>query len=443
MNRSRQRKIGYLVGIVVLLTLMIWVGQSLGSLQDRLGIAQKSLGKVNPVSGTAQLVLGGFRGVAVTVLWNQAQELQRKGRYFEIEPVVESITLLQPHFYSPWEFQAWNFAFNIAADWEAVQDKYNWIRKGIDFMKNATETNRNKADLEWYVGYMYFTRFGQSDEKTYLRELLREEPDLEYSQSSSGIKDNFLKAYDWFRKANETCLSQNRRPKRMGSHPFMCRPALAKSYYADFMAQEGTFGEKTSDAWRQAYREWIDFGMLGGKDRINDIAFRLEYSPTEKEALTPEQEYWRNHYDRIVRYEFWKIRCQTEASTELQQARAAIYQADEARNNGAYAKAIENYEKGIALWRGIMETNETYRGDMLYQEECQEMEDAYLRLLAHLGRPTPERRPFDGIVAPLRDVMTGMIQQAAQEARELQGDGDKAPPANLESDEPSSTPALP
>jgi hypothetical protein len=405
-------------------------------MQTRLNIAQKSLGKVNPVSGTAQLVLGGFRGVAVTVLWQEVLELQRRGQFLEIEPVVESITLLQPNFQKPWEFQAWNFAYNIAAEWEGVNDKYYWIHKGVDFMKNATQRIQNKPDMIWYVGFMYFSRFGQSDEKTFLRELFRKDEDAEFVQSSFGIKDNFLKSYDWFAQANNLCISTNQPPARMAPHPFMSRPALARSSYAEFLAEEGTFGAPTLEAWQKAYGEWVAFGRLGGPDRMRYIIFQLEYTPDEKAALTPEQEHWRHHYDREIRYEFWKTRCQTEAQPILQEAREAIYKAVQAKEDGAYAKSLELYEKGLPLWRQVMEQSETYRGDMLYQEICQEMEDDYLRLLAHVGRPTPPRRPFDGIVAPLRDSIASMVEQtykdakAAQENADGTGEPPKAPPAD-------------
>ncbi|MBY0587434.1 hypothetical protein K2X85_09675 [bacterium] len=419
MNKARRRKVQYLVSMVVLFTLMIWVGRSLDTMQRRLQISQESLGRVNPVSGTAQLVLGGFRGVAVTLLWHQAQDLQKQGRFFEIEPIVKSITLLQPHFYSPWEFQSWNFAFNIAAEWEGVRDKYYWIEKGIDFMKAATETNRSKSDLEWYVGYMYFTRFGQSDEKRYLRELFRNDEDLDFVQSQSGVKDNYLVAYDWFTRANGTVLSQNIPPKRMAPHPFLCRPALSRSYYAETLADEGSFGPRIGEGWQLAYRDWVQFGLLGGKDRSKDLLFRLEYSPSEMEALTPEEKHWRYHYNRMVKYDHWKIRCQTEALPELQSAREAIFQANKARESGAYAKSLEFFEKGLPLWRGVMEKTEEYREDMLFKEDCQLMEDDYLRLLAHVGRSTPVRRPFDGLVPPLRDSLASQVQKSADEIKDL------------------------
>lgn len=436
MNRARNRKIAYLLAIVLLFTTMIGVSRHLEGLQENLGIAQKSLGKVNPVSGTAQLVLGGLRGVAVTILWYQAQDLQAKERYYQIEPVVESITLLQPHFQSPWEFQAWNLAYNIPADFESVKDKYYWIRRGIEFMKNATETNRRKADLEWYVGHMYFTRFGGSDEKTFLRQLFREEPDADFALASSGIKDNFEVSHDWFRKANDTCFAENRRPRRMSVHTFMCRPAISKSSFAEFMNDEGTFGIAASQAWLAAHREWLDFGRLGGADRERDLIFRLEYSPEELKSLSDAQRHWLKVYNDVTKYTFWRDRTLSESTEKLQTAREAVYVADQSRTSGAYTKAIANYEKGIELWRQIMLENAHFLEDMNYKEDCQKLEDRYLRLLAHVNKPTPARRPFDGIVPPLYDQFYGNLQDTAKEAQSESGEPTLAPSGDAPPSDP-------
>jgi hypothetical protein len=169
----------------------------------------------------------------------------------------------------------------------------------------------------------------------------------------------------------------------------------------------------------------------------------MEYTPSELAALTQEQQFWRHRYNDMIRYDFWKIRCQTEAEPQVQAAREAIYKADEARRNGAYAKAIDFYEQGLPLWRKIMEGNETYREDMLYKEDCQEMEDDYLRLLAHVGKPTPARRPFDGIVPPLRDSLYNTVQAEARAARAqnpLPGEPPKAPEAPVDPNEPIKAP---
>lgn len=293
MNPSHQRKIAYLLSMVAAFTLLLLVSKYLiEPAAASHNLAQKSLGKVNPISGTAQLVFMGFRGVAVTFLWAQANDLQKKERYFEIRPVVESITLLQPNFVRPWYFQAWNMAYNIAAEWEAVKDKYYWIRQGIDYLKEASENNRNVTDLEWYVGWYYFNRFGMSDDKIYLRDMLRKEEDETFASPAAQLprdmdldavtneRDNFQLAYVWFSRANDTIVRTKKRPRQMGITPFMSDAPKSKMAYAEFRATDGLFGPGTLDAWRRAHDKWVEFGRMGEPGREAFI-HKLEYTAEE------------------------------------------------------------------------------------------------------------------------------------------------------------------
>lgn len=400
MNASRNRKIAYLLSIVVLFTFLIALSQGIERSAEDHKLAQKSLGNINPVSGTAQLVFMGFRGVAVAFLWHDAIELKKKERWFEIRPVLESITLLQPNFVNPWTFQAWNMAYNIAAEWEAVPDKYYWIREGIDFMKNATYTNKDKCDLEWYTGWLYYNRFGMSDEKVYLREMFAKDKDAEFARSNSGINDNFKKSYDWFDQANNTIRRLQQPPKSKGITPFMSYTALSESSYADFLGKDGVFGEKGKNAWRTGHNEWLKFGREGGVGRDTTMIHRLEFSEPEWKALTEEEQYWANHYAKIVNYFYWKKRTQIEATDEMQAAREAYYKAVQAGREGDYKLAISEYEKAFPLWRKIIESDEALKADDLMREDSQENEARYLRLLSRLDLEPPDSlkpRPFDGL----------------------------------------------
>ena len=401
MNSSRNRKIAYLLAIVVLFTGLIGVSGWIERVAEERHLAQKTLGKVNPVSGTAQMVLMGFRGVAVTFLWHDVIALKREERWFEIRPVLESITLLQPNFIEPWTFQAWNMAYNIAAEWEAVKDKYYWIRQGIDFMKNATITNRNQCDLEWEVGWLYHNRFGMTDEKTYLRQMFKEDKDDAFSLASSGIRDNFEKAYDWFVQANRTVEGPpERKPKRRGITPFMCYPALTKTSYADFLGKDGIFHERNKNAWRTAHEEWLSFGRKGGPGRYAFI-HKLDYTAEERSKLNEEERYWADRYAKTVNYYYWKRRTRLEATPDMQMAREAYYKANQAHRSGDYQTAIAEYEKAFPPWRKVLEENENLRIDDAFIEESQEQEDRYLRLLSRLDLPLPKKRPFEGMYDPL------------------------------------------
>lgn len=408
MNSSRSRKIIYMLSIVGLFVCMIALKRPLEDQATKYRLTEKSLGNVDPVSGTAQLVFTGFRGVAVTFLWHEAIELKREQRWFEIRPVLESITLLQPHFVEPWTFQAWNMAYNIAAEWESVADKYYWIQEGIQFMKNATRLNQKISDLEWYVGWLYYNRFGMSDEKMYLREMYRRETDTAFASSNlGGTNDNFKTSYDWFVVANQTVRDTGEKPRKRGITPFMSYPAVSRSSYAEFLAEDGEgtgaiFGEVAMDAWRQARDEWLKFGREGEPGRYAFI-HKLEYTPEEYAQLTEEERYWAEHYAKIVNYYYWKKRTASEATPEMQAAREAFYNAEQAFKKGNYQTAIAEYEKAFPIWRKILENDDNLRSDILFQEDSQEHEARYLKMLSWLSAEQPEKRPFEGLFPALEE----------------------------------------
>lgn len=453
MNRSRQRKIAYLVTIIVLFTLMIFVGNHLERLQEQQGLAQKSLGDVNPTGHAFGLVLGGFKGVAVLSLWTKAQEFQKTKRFFEIEPVVHSIRMLMPHFVEPYEFQAWNLAYNIPADWEAVADKYYWIKEGINYMKQAVRDNANNGDLEWYVGNMYFQRIGTSDEQQFFRAIFRKEgeegTDPEFVlvtddvPEAANIIDSFQTARYWHDRANRTSiqafLDYGRRPTRMATHLFMCQPALCRTKYGEYRAKEGKFEpvDRVSylSAWKLAFDEWGEFGdpprdnHISGVDRDKCLLFTIEFSPEEQSKLTAEQDYWRRRFEQMVRYDYWRLRCRVEGTPQMQTARQSIYEADRlVEEEGDYEQAVQQYETGIAQWRQIMLDHDKFREDIDFQELCQKVEDRYLSLLMKAGKPTPRRRPFDGVVEPSDDLVFERLRSTL-EAESREDEPPKAPGA--------------
>lgn len=413
MNSSRTRKIVYMLSIVGVFVCLIALKPLLEAQSTRYRLSEKSLGNVDPVSGTAQLVFTGFRGVAVTFLWHEAIELKRKQRWFEIRPVLESITLLQPHFVNPWTFQAWNMSYNIAAEWESVDDKYYWIREGIEFMKNATRLNKDMCDLEWYVGWLYYNRFGMSDEKMFLRELYRRETDANFAGSRSlggDVNDNFMTSYDWFAQANETIRRTQEKPKSRGITPFMSYTAVSRSGYAEFLNKDGRgegpiFGEIAMDAWRQARDEWIKFGREGEPGR-HAFIHKLEFTDEEAAKLTEEEQYWRDRYAKVVNYYYWKRRTAAEATEEMQTARKAFYEAEKAYKEGRYQSAIDHYETAFPIWRKIMEEDDNLRSDYLFIEDSQDHESRYLRLVSRLKGELPEKRPFEGLFPAQPDAPT-------------------------------------
>lgn len=401
MNASRRRKIIYLVLLAVCFSTILGVNRWIDRSAQKYHLDQRSLGEVDPVSSSAQLVSLGFRGVAVTLLWQEAIDLKRRERWYEILPVVRSITLLQPNFLEPWIFQGWNLAFNVAAEWEAVRDKYFWIRQGVDFMKDAVRANQGHADLEWNTGWLYLNRFSLTDDRMYLRELFKKDTDDDYTMSKSGVRDPFEVSYDWFDQANDTVRKQNKPPKRMGIIPFMTYPAISKSKYAEYQQKDGVFGHENEQAWRAAHEEWLRYGLEGGPDSTRDLKLRLDWTPEQLAKLPPHQRELIERYWGVTNYPYWKARTLAESEKELQTARKAFYAAQVAEKKGDYSTAIAEYEKAFPIWRSVLEKSEPLRDDIIFYQESQNYEDRYLQLLHRLDRPLPEKRPFDGLYDPL------------------------------------------
>ena len=94
-----------------------------------------------------------------------------------MEATVDLITKLQPHFLSVWTFQGWNLAYNVSVEWDAPEDKYEWIKKGIKFLQDGVKKNQKSPDLIWDTAWTYYHKLGFADESIILRRLFRDDDD--------------------------------------------------------------------------------------------------------------------------------------------------------------------------------------------------------------------------------------------------------------------------
>jgi len=142
---SRQRKIWYGVGILLLLGPVVYLGfparQTAGAVADAGGLGvlsqkrqqydlgEATLGKVDPSSSAMNLLLLGLRGPAATVLQLKAIDYQERKQWAKLRATVDSIIMLQPHYVQIWKFQGWNLAYNVSREWDKVDDRFYWLRR--------------------------------------------------------------------------------------------------------------------------------------------------------------------------------------------------------------------------------------------------------------------------------------------------------------------------
>ncbi|MFN8706966.1 MAG: IRE (iron responsive element), partial [Planctomyces sp.] len=120
---SRQRKLAYAAGILLLLFPIVILGAPaakdvgvddkslsggsglLARMRVEHDLGEATLGNVDPSSAAMNLVLLGLRGPAAGLLHLQAIDYQERKDWAKLAATVDSITLLQPHYVQIWKFQ--------------------------------------------------------------------------------------------------------------------------------------------------------------------------------------------------------------------------------------------------------------------------------------------------------------------------------------------------
>ena len=171
MAGSWKTKIACLVTAAVCLAALIPVQARIDSLRETLA-QQKEMPRQLPVAAATSAVLGGFRGIAVDILWVQADAMINNKQFYQLATLYELISVLQPNFPAVWQFNAWNLAFNISAEWGRVEEKWDWVKQGLEFAQRGMEFNPDSPGLAFDIAFFYGIKI---DTESYFINQLREE----------------------------------------------------------------------------------------------------------------------------------------------------------------------------------------------------------------------------------------------------------------------------
>jgi len=188
-----------------------------------------------PLQAAASAALGGFRGLAVDILWMQSDNMINDRQFYQLATYYKIISTLQPNFPSVWSYNAWNLAYNISFEWNQPEEKWLWVKKGLEFAKEGLKYNSDSEDLNFGVGFLYFDKIAKDP---YFTAKIQEE---------EGVEPN-LKAYEYFKRAYDLAAAQGNTDVRMGTacmmalyrHGEVLRKAgnvpEAMRYYAEALA---------------------------------------------------------------------------------------------------------------------------------------------------------------------------------------------------------------
>ena len=152
---SRVKKFFLLAMAAALLTVNGFLLPTLNRERATLGITRiEPLDNAPPMLALTTQVLGGFRGLIANALWIRASKLQEDGKYFEMVQLADWITKLEPHIVQVWLHQSWNMAFNISVKFTEYPDRWRWVQRGIELLRDdALRYNPQQpliyADLAW------------------------------------------------------------------------------------------------------------------------------------------------------------------------------------------------------------------------------------------------------------------------------------------------------
>jgi hypothetical protein len=232
-----------------------------------------------------------------------------------LSAALEQMTKLQPNFYSIWDFQAHNLSYNISVEFDDYHDRYAWVMKGIEFLRQGIMLNQREPRLLGRMGWFIGQKIGRADEKKQYRRLFKADDDFHERDRPGRTlpeRDNWLVAREKYLAAQQ--LADSGAPLKTTALIFHSEPMMTAINYARALEEDGVFGDAARDAWKLAGDEMRRFSIreiptswdvpirLGLREaelaRADRVAGELEAllpgqfkaaGEAKRAALTPEQ----------------------------------------------------------------------------------------------------------------------------------------------------------
>ncbi len=237
-------------------------GGKLARLRTDYGLAQADLGDVDPAGETIRFATLGLKNVAVTLLWDRANHYKKVEDWTSLSATLEQLTKLQPNFYSVWDFQAHNLSYNISVEFDDYRDRYAWVIKGIEFLRDGIGLNRREPRLLGRMGWFLGHKIGKADEKKQYRRLFKADDDFHERDRPGRTlpeRDNWLVAREKYLAGQ--ALADSGVPLKTTALIFHSEPMMTAINHARAIEEEGTFGTAARDAWTLAGEEMRRFAL--------------------------------------------------------------------------------------------------------------------------------------------------------------------------------------
>ncbi|TWT48538.1 hypothetical protein [Botrimarina hoheduenensis] len=233
-------------------------GGVLSQLRAEHRLGQADLGEIDPASETIKLATLGLRGLAVQLLWNNANEYKKKEDWTNLTATLEQLAKLQPNFITFWKYQAWNLSYNVSVEFDDYKDRYYWVRRGIQFLQQGARYNRDNPKLLWELGWVLGQKIGRSDEKVQYRRLFKADTEYHPEDRPPTQRDNWLRSKAWYEEAVAAVDERGQSIGKQSPIVFYSSPAKSQMNYSEAIGEDGLF-QRSVAGWRLSEQEWKEF----------------------------------------------------------------------------------------------------------------------------------------------------------------------------------------
>lgn len=208
-------------------------------------------------------LLGGFKGVIADILWLRLTDLQTDHKLLELLELSELVTQLEPHISEVWTFHAWNLSYNISLLAVDKEDKWNWVKKGFELLRDkGLEINPNDPIIALELAWIFQHKIG----------------------SEGTDKNGEFFRTQWVQEISPY-LGEN------GSIPesdSITASELEQSFKLDIATMQEIENQFGKIDWRTPYAYSLYWGWIAKKSNIKDSELRstrMIYSSAAKLAL--------------------------------------------------------------------------------------------------------------------------------------------------------------
>lgn len=120
-------------------------------------------------------------------LWQQSEIFRDTGRWWMVLPLLRITTFLDPSFAEAFDFAGWHIAYNLRAEEKDEQQRFRWVKLGIQVYEQGLERSPDDFSLLFGLGWTAYDKLGDTVLAAY------------YLERALNAPGKFTKDIDWSR----------------------------------------------------------------------------------------------------------------------------------------------------------------------------------------------------------------------------------------------------